>query len=750
MAAESGDSGPGVGEGEDGEGSWGLELVLSLKMVRLGGRGVGNKEEFGEMILRAREGIAAGQRESPIVVPSIPHHPAPTHPRAAPSHAHPRRIEPRLIPPGEGSSPGSSNPGFRPARTSTSATTSLPHLSDGSTPRAPGFQRPPLQPTRDSLPPSSLPMSSSSSAHGPPLPPSRHSSASVVPNGANQRSSSIPPPLHSSSSGPIPPSSATANTTSETTPTLSKAVLPKPGESSESDPAQNPREREREVTPPPLPRPRSPPPSTPARLQAILRADAKLSPGLARSLASNPTLLRLLKSVPASAVPVSTLNALKSPLGGTLGVAAGSGGGTKGGGGGSMVHDPNNPFAPSMPPPAFLDSPSKSKSLQRPKPSPAKSTGSAASDFPTPASSATTVNPDQPAQVTRTNSNLTTNAATGASSRSGSAHPPSDNVTAPESKCDNCHATQSTTWRTRKAKDGRVTMKVCDECGLYFNQHKKMRPKEVWEAARSQANGENIGASAGAGKRKIDPPQGVRSSPRRSVSMGHHRSTSQSNARSNTNTAATGVTATNTAALPDAHTSTAQDSPRKRRKTGPPPTPSPRRNTRAAAKELQNSAGPGGESMGIGPNAQLRALQDDSRVSPSPDTKRTRTAIGVSGGNGHGHGKKKEDIGLGSSPNSFGIASSFSSSAQPGSSGLAANPGTETVNLEAILRQFTNGGNPISVHQAGGVPAGLGTGPAGEGGEEVVDIDKWFAEVGIDLGALEADGWGGGDWAGGT
>ena len=65
----------------------------------------------------------------------------------------------------------------------------------------------------------------------------------------------------------------------------------------------------RHTTPPPALQRRSPPPSTPSRstLHALLRSEGKMSPELAKTLANNPMLLRLLKAVPISAGPLSTL-----------------------------------------------------------------------------------------------------------------------------------------------------------------------------------------------------------------------------------------------------------------------------------------------------------------------------------------------------------------------------------------------------------------------------------------------------------
>ncbi len=70
----------------------------------------------------------------------------------------------------------------------------------------------------------------------------------------------------------------------------------------------------RPSTPPPPPQRKSPPPSTPSRatLHALLRSDGKMSPGLAQTLANNPMLLRLLKAVPPSAGPLSSLSETKA------------------------------------------------------------------------------------------------------------------------------------------------------------------------------------------------------------------------------------------------------------------------------------------------------------------------------------------------------------------------------------------------------------------------------------------------------
>ena len=72
----------------------------------------------------------------------------------------------------------------------------------------------------------------------------------------------------------------------------------------------------RSITPPPPPARKSPPPSTPSRatLHALLRSDGKMSPELAKSLASNPMLLRLLRAVPPSATHVEKPPAKDQPV----------------------------------------------------------------------------------------------------------------------------------------------------------------------------------------------------------------------------------------------------------------------------------------------------------------------------------------------------------------------------------------------------------------------------------------------------
>lgn len=371
-------------------------------------------------------------------------------------------------------------------------------------------------------------------------------------------------------------------------------------------------------------------------------------------------------------------------------------------------------------------------------------------------------------------------------------------------------------------------MKVCDECGLYFNKHKKMRPADVWAAApgggstrqsttvlpqnHTQVNvteggaGHALSQSGSQGtKRKNEQLHGVRSSPRR-VSQrhdaeqtntnghGHGHATRNSLHGSNVGTVAaaaadmTRAEGSGSGSAPAGAGSGALDSPRKRKKGAPPP-PSPRRNTRAAAKELQESGGGVGVGAGLTSTTQLSQLQDDARVSPSPDARRN-AAKPVSIAQAEkaiGEGQRKVET---FSPSTFFHTSPMEralSSHGNGESTLAASAPaqgqTQTqidtrqhtnipdgnrgdaagppVDIEALLAQFAastghailpNG--TLGAHGQGANGAGDGDG-GDAGGEgmadhgELLDLDKWFAENGIDVSEMEGDDvWGGGDWAG--
>ncbi|KAK4683405.1 hypothetical protein P7C73_g6868, partial [Tremellales sp. Uapishka_1] len=118
--------------------------------------------------------------------------------------------------------------------------------------------------------------------------PQRNHSQQSIPMAS---SSSTGVPSRPSSTAPIPRSSTPAP--------------PQP----QPQPNHPPPDRSRHTTPPPAPRPKTPPPPSPshAALSALLRSEGKMSPELARQLASNPALLKLLKAVPASAGPLSAL-----------------------------------------------------------------------------------------------------------------------------------------------------------------------------------------------------------------------------------------------------------------------------------------------------------------------------------------------------------------------------------------------------------------------------------------------------------
>ncbi|KAI9639319.1 uncharacterized protein MKK02DRAFT_39617 [Dioszegia hungarica] len=50
-----------------------------------------------------------------------------------------------------------------------------------------------------------------------------------------------------------------------------------------------------------------------------------------------------------------------------------------------------------------------------------------------------------------------------------------------ENKCYNCGRTKSSVWRSRTMEDGSA-VRVCNACGLYWNQRKEMRPPALWSA----------------------------------------------------------------------------------------------------------------------------------------------------------------------------------------------------------------------------------------------------------------------------
>jgi len=246
--------------GGDGRG-WGLEVVVTLKMVR---GEFGGKREFERILYNPGSTLVSNTNTNTNTNATTNMNMNTSTARPPASSPNPRPILPPPPPrattsPHRPSSAGPSNP--------------IPNVN-GTAQRA---VRPP-PPTRSSLPPSSAPMAPSSSG------PSRPSSSAKPDIGrtpTNTNSSTVgvgrPPPAGPSRQ-PTPQSQSTVTPPQSTT---------KPS-------------RNREVTPPPLPRPRSPPPTTPHRraLRDLLQADGKMSPSLAKDLVNNPSLLALLKSIP--------------------------------------------------------------------------------------------------------------------------------------------------------------------------------------------------------------------------------------------------------------------------------------------------------------------------------------------------------------------------------------------------------------------------------------------------------------------
>lgn len=286
-------------EEADGK-AWGLEVVLSLKMVSGGpGQEYLGRKEFVDSIARKAQ-------------PSQTNHIEPAKPLAVPrqqrpqqAKAHPQQVN------------GAARPSQPLKKSDISAATAsiLSQLSNGTQAKPPETST--LRPStatvitrqvgtksaangpRTAVPEgyesSAIPMMTSSSLQGMPRP----MAATPMP-----RQSSLPPAP--SAQGPreatVTVPDRTAPPTSPENPPADSATSQTPRNRAEEPTSQPPLDRAREVTPPPAPAPRSPPPSTPRRanLYALLRSDSKMSPGLARQLTNNPELLKLLKAMPAS------------------------------------------------------------------------------------------------------------------------------------------------------------------------------------------------------------------------------------------------------------------------------------------------------------------------------------------------------------------------------------------------------------------------------------------------------------------
>jgi hypothetical protein len=271
------------GGSSDGRG-WGLEVVISLKMVNPAGKGeFSGRKEFERMLFQG-PGTASG---CVLIGPggaSSPVRPVPVRPPAsAPPSRGPNGGPPSV--PVNGNGNGTAQRAARPP--------------------------PPInRSSGSSLPPSSMPMAPSSSSQAGP---SRPSSASTSAQ-AQQNRPPLPPSsigMHASSSTSTSTATATARPPVRPAPALQARPPPPPGSGTkpnttppksqaQASVSTSSRARNREVTPPPLPRAKSPPPTTPHRrvLRDLLQADGTMSPSMARHLASNPALLALLKSMP--------------------------------------------------------------------------------------------------------------------------------------------------------------------------------------------------------------------------------------------------------------------------------------------------------------------------------------------------------------------------------------------------------------------------------------------------------------------
>ncbi|KAJ9125377.1 hypothetical protein QFC22_000337 [Naganishia vaughanmartiniae] len=57
--------------------------------------------------------------------------------------------------------------------------------------------------------------------------------------------------------------------------------------------------------------------------------------------------------------------------------------------------------------------------------------------------------------------------------------------------CDHCKTTETRVWRVKQLPGGKER-RVCDACGLYFNNTKKMRPKELWGTQKIELPGASV------------------------------------------------------------------------------------------------------------------------------------------------------------------------------------------------------------------------------------------------------------------
>ena len=270
----------------DGGGGWGLEVCISLKMLNPEGKeAFRGRREFEELLRTGPSSIGVGSSSGTSPPAAVPSSSAGSNGTVRQDATARRSVN------------GLTNGGPGPVRANGSAPMGLPN-SHHSTSAATSSLRPSPVMARPQLPPSNGASSSSRSSLPPSAPPSSTPMAQTSSNGpVPSRSSSIDsrPHLEHHSSSLPPPSH----------PPQQPQYTQHAASLSHHDPS-----RSREVTPPPPPQRKSPPPSTPSRrtLHDLLRSDGKMSPELAKQLASNPMLLRLLKAVPSQATASSSLN----------------------------------------------------------------------------------------------------------------------------------------------------------------------------------------------------------------------------------------------------------------------------------------------------------------------------------------------------------------------------------------------------------------------------------------------------------
>lgn len=70
--------------------------------------------------------------------------------------------------------------------------------------------------------------------------------------------------------------------------------------------------------------------------------------------------------------------------------------------------------------------------------------------------------------------------------------------------CDNCRTTETSTWRVKQLPGGKER-RVCNDCGVYFNKTKKMRPKELWGKPSPSTTPQNTTPAAECMRQPIAP-----------------------------------------------------------------------------------------------------------------------------------------------------------------------------------------------------------------------------------------------------